>query len=191
MYQNRNRELDIIALYNGDYKRQFYLREISKLAKIPLKTTQNLLISLENNNLLKSTIKGKNKYFKLNFENIQTKFFLLQSEIYKTILFLEKYPQLKTFLKSVITNAPIIVFGSFAKLTANKNSDLDLLVISEKEPKLSLHLIPNVHCINLKEDSFVKAIEGRETLIKEIEGNHIILNNHSFYVNLMWRYYGK
>ena len=29
--------------------------------------------------------------------------------------------------------APITVFGSFAKFTANKTSDLDLLIVSEKK----------------------------------------------------------
>ena len=192
MYQKRNKELEIIALYRGNYKSEFYLRQISKLAKLPLKTTQNILFNLEKNKVLKSKIDGKNKYFNLNLDNLQTKSYLLQSEIYKTDLFLDNYPQLKIFLKSISTNVPMIVFGSFAKLKADNQSDLDLFIISEKEQKLSFHLIPyEVHQVNLSEDSFAKALIEKETLIKEIEENHIILNNHSFYINLMWYYYGK
>ena len=192
MYQKRNKELDVISLYSGNYKAEFYLRQISKLAKLPLKTCQNVLIALEKKRILKSKVDGKNKYFSLNLDNIHTKSILLQAEIYKTDIFLERYPQFKTFLKELKTNIPIIIFGSFAKLTADKDSDLDLLIISEKEQKLPFHLLPyKVHEVNLSESSFVMAVKEQETLIREIEEKHIILNNHSFYINIMWEQYGK
>lgn len=192
MYQKRNKELSILTLYLGDYARQFYLREISKLAKIPLKTTQNLLSNLEKSKILKSILSGKNKYFKLNLDNIETKFYLLQSEIYKTLLFLNKYPLFKTFLKEIEINKPLIIFGSFAKLTADKDSDLDLLIISKEKQKLPLHLLPyKIHEIILSKASFTKSLKKQETIIKEIEEKHVILNNHSFYINIMWSYYGK
>jgi len=190
MYQKRNKELTILFLYLSNYTKQYYLREISKLTKIPLKTTQNTISNLEKNKILKSAIRGKNKYFKLNLDNIQTKFYLLQSEIYKTILFINKYPLFKTFLKEIKTAVPLIVFGGFAKSTTNKDSDLDLLIFSKE--KLPFHLLPyKIHKVELSETTFIKSLEKQEALIKEIEDNHLILNNHSFYVNVMWDYYGK
>jgi predicted nucleotidyltransferase len=192
MYQNRNKQLDIISLYSPNYKAEFYLRQISKLAKLPLKTCQNTLTLLEKMNILKSKIDGKNKYFSLNLDNIQTKSHLLQAEVYKTGTFLEKYPPFKTFLKELKTNIFVVIFGSFAKLTADKNSDLDLLIVSDKEEKLPFHLLPyKIHEIILLESSFIKAVKEQENLIKEIEENHLILNNHSFYINTMWENYGK
>lgn len=192
MYPNRNNELEVISLFRGDYKVRFYLREISKLSKLPLKTCQNTLQNLEKAKILKSKLEGKNKYFSLNLENIKTKFYLLQAEIYFTDFFLEKYPQFKIFLKSLDTTVPTLVFGSFAKLKADKNSDVDLIIISEKELELPFHLLPfKPHQINMTEKTFSKAIKEQEDLIKEIEENHIILNDHSFYVNIMWSYYGK
>lgn len=192
MYRDRNNELEVLALYRGNYKARFYLREISKVAKLPLKTAQNTLSKLEEKKILMSKIEGKNKYFSLNLGNIQTKSLILQAEIHKTISFLEAYPQFKTFLKSVNGNMPIIIFGSFAKIKAEKDSDVDLLAISEKEQRLPFHLLPyEVHQITLSEVSFRRALKEEEPIIKEIEENHIILNNHSFYVNCMWGYYGK
>jgi len=192
MYQKRNKGLEVIALYTGNYKAEFYLRQIAKLAKLPVKTCQNFLSQLEKDKILKGKIEGKNKYFSLNLDNIQTKSYLLQAEIHKTDLFLENYPQIKTFLKSFNTNIPIIVFGSFAKLKANKDSDIDLFIVSEKGQKLPFHLLPyKVHQVNLSENSFMKSLKEQEVIIKEIEENHVILNNHSFYVNMMWGYYAK
>jgi len=192
MYQNRNNELEVISLFRHNYKARFYLREISKISKLPLKTCQNTLTKLEKSKILKSKIEGKNKYFLLNLENIKTKSYLQQAEIYQTDIFIEKYPAFKMFLKSLKITAPIIVFGSFAKFTADKNSDLDILVISDKELKLPFHLLPfKPHQIIMTEKTFLKALNQQENLIKEIEDNHIILNNHSFYVNVMWEYYER
>jgi len=191
MYQKRNKELEIIALYKGNYKSRFYLRQISLLSELPLKTTQNVLTNLEKNKILKSEIEGKNKYFSLNLDNIKTKSLILQSETYKTDLFLDNYPHFKIFMKELDTNTPIIIFGSFAKIKAGKNSDVDMLIISEKE-KLPFHLLPyKIHNINLTEDSFISSLKNNESLIREIKENHIILNNHSFLINLMWSFYGK
>jgi predicted nucleotidyltransferase len=192
MYQKRNKELEVISLYRSKYNSQFYLRQISKLSKLPLKTCQNVLAILEKNKILKGKIEGKNKYFTLNLDNIKAKSYLLQAEIYRTDNFLETYTPFKTFLKSLNTNIPLIIFGSFARLKAEKSSDVDMLVVSEKGQKLPFHLLPyKIHQITLSEDSFIKALKEQETLIKEIEENHIILNNISFYVNIMWDYYGK
>lgn len=192
MYLNKNNELEVISLFRGNYKARFYLREISKISKIPLKTCQNTLANLEKNKILKSKIEGKNKYFSLNLENIRTKSLLLQSEIYKTDLFVERYPQFNIFLRSLKARFPIIVFGSFAKFTSDKNSDLDLLIISGNESELPFHLLSIIpHKINIPNKTFLKAIKQQENLIKEIEENHIILNNHSYYVDIMWDYYGK
>ena len=43
MYQKRNKELEVIALYKGNYNAEFYLRQIGRLARIPLKTFQIIL----------------------------------------------------------------------------------------------------------------------------------------------------
>ncbi len=192
MYQKGNPKLNVLALYTGDYNARFYLREIAKLAKLPLKTCQNTLINLEKEKILKSKIEGKNKYFFLNLENINVKYSLVKAEIYKTEAFLGKYDGFNSFLKPLDTNSIILVFGSFARLKADKNSDLDLFIVSDKEDKFSYHLLPyKVHKNNLKEESFRKAIFKKEPLIKEIENNHIILNNHSSYVNIFWNNNGK
>ena len=192
MYQKRNKELEILDLYLEDYSKQIYLREISALTKIPLKTTQNMTLALESGNILKSVVRGRNKYFTLNVDNPQTKLNLLQAEIYRTILFAQKYPAFKTFLKNITTNSPIIVFGSFARFTADKDSDADILIIANPEEKLPFHLLPyKIHEIRLSEESYAKALEKQETLLKEVEKHHVILNNHSFYINTAWGYYEK
>ncbi len=192
MYQKRNKELEVIALYTNNYKLELYLRQIAKLAKLSLRTCQNALLNLEKEKILISKVEGKNKYFSLNLDNIQTKSYILQAEIQKLYNFLNHYSEFKIFLKSIHINIPIIIFGSFAKFKADKNSDLDLLVLSKDKQKFPNHLLQyKIHQINLSEDSFKKSLNEKETIIQEIEENHIILNNPSSYVNIIWEFNGK
>ena len=191
MYQKGNKELDVLALYLGDYSVKFYLREISKASGLALRTTQRVLTELEKARIVKSQVRGKNKYFYLNIENIETKYMLLQAESQRTLAFLEKYPVFKTFLKEIKNETyPIIVFGSFAKFLATKTSDVDILVIADKKTELPRHLLPNkIHELRLSAGNFRKAYKAGETLIKKVEENHIILNSHSFFVDWMWNNY--
>lgn len=192
MYPKRNKELEVLRLYLSDYSKRFYLREISKMSRLPLKNVQRALESLERSKILKSEVSGKNKYFFLNLENIETKIMLLQAEAHSTLMFLEKYAQFKLFVKEIKTDAPIIIFGSFAKLSATKDSDVDILVVSGKEISLPTHLLPNkTHKIRISEKNFVKSSVEGEMLIKKVQDNHIIINNHSFFINFMWEKYAK
>ncbi|MBI4149130.1 nucleotidyltransferase domain-containing protein, partial [Candidatus Woesearchaeota archaeon] len=89
------------------------------------------------------------------------------------------------------THAPLIVFGSFAKRQAGKDSDLDLLAVTESDD-FPFHLLPyKIHRLNMPEATFMKALREQEAVMKEIAAHHIILNNHSFYVHTMWGAYGK
>lgn len=47
MYQKKNNHPAVLSLCSGNYAKSFYLREINRLAKLPLKTTQTLLEKLE------------------------------------------------------------------------------------------------------------------------------------------------
>lgn len=192
MYQNRNDESTLLMLYMKDYNRQLYLREISRLTKIPLKTTQRIIARLEKNKILKSKLSGKNKYFRLNLENIETKYYLLQAEQQKTLIFLEHHPECKNFVKQIKSDAVIIIFGSFAKQSMTKHSDIDMIIITKEDEGVPTHLLPyKVQGIQLSAKAFLQALNKKEALIKEIEENHVIINNHSWYVNTMWSYYGQ
>ncbi|MBI5797486.1 nucleotidyltransferase domain-containing protein [Candidatus Woesearchaeota archaeon] len=190
MYTKRDSLLEVLKLYTGDYTQEFYLREIARLTKMPLKTTQNAVLVLEEYRILKSTVHGRNKYFALNLHNIAVKYSLVEAEIYKTLLFLEKNPLLKVFLKEFQNSSLLLLFGSFVNGATTKDSDLDLLFLGKED--FPSYLLPyTLHTILLNESSFLKAIQSQETLIKEIEEKHILLNNHSFYVESMWRFYGQ
>ena len=190
----KKQSFEILKLYTSGYKNVFYLREISKLLKLPLKTVQNTVQDLESERIMKSRIEGKNKYFALNLSNIKTKLYLILAEIYKTFKLLETYPLLNPFLKELtpFVDTPVLVFGSFADFTTTKESDLDLLVISDSQKNMPYHTLPfKVHEIKMNQKTFLESIERGETLISEIFRNHVILNSHDYFVNVWWEKYGR
>ncbi len=187
MSQKRYNELEVLGLYLGDYAHQFYLREISRLTSLSLRTTQETTSSLVNQKILQSQTHGKNRYFSLNRENASAKFLILHAEIYRTINFLQKHPEAKSFVKAITGNFLVIIFGSFARGSWKSGSDIDLLVVGGKKEELPLHLLPyKVHLINISEDSFAAAMKKKEPLMGEIAESHILLNNPSFYLNYQW-----
>lgn len=185
MYKKRyNSFLEVISLYLEDYSKEFFLREISKLTNLPLKTTQNTLKYLEENSVLLSRQHGKNKYFYLNLKEPIAKNYLIETEVYKLTNFLSKNPSFKPFFKTINTNVPIILFGSYAKEKATSDSDIDLLVLSKE--KIETTILPKkVQVQILSEKEFLEN-STKEPLLKEIRKNHIIFNNPSFYVNTYW-----
>lgn len=193
MYPKRNNLWEVMDLYTEGYKNSFYLREISKLLKIPLKTSQNIMQFLESENIVKSAIKGKNKYFTLNLDNVKTKFFLLHAEIFKTLNLLEIYPVLNPFLKELKSfDVPVLAFGSFADFTATKDSDLDLLIVSDSLTNLPYHLLPyKVHEIKMSKKTFFQSINNDEPLMTEIIKNHVIFIGYDYFVNAWWEKYGR
>ena len=190
MYQKRDNRAAILSLYTGDYGRELYLREIGRLARIPVKTAQDALFSLMKQKVLKSEARGKHRYFRLNLESIRTKLHLLRAETHKTLEFLNRHPGFEMFLKEMAADIPLVVFGSFAEGREKGDSDVDLLVLSGREVELPAHCLPNsLHAVRLGEAEFRRGLGGKEALIEEIRERHVILEGHSSFVNALWDLY--
>lgn len=179
--------------YCNNLTARFHLREISRISGLPAETTARELRSLEHERVLLSRLEGRNKYFTLNLNLYRTKMYIIEAEINRTLEFLAKYPLFNTFIKSMpLFNGAVTLFGSFARAEPTKTSDVDLLVIADNDISLPLELLPkSPHKITISQSDFLKAIDNPEPLIREIAHNHIILYNHSYFVEAMWRYYGK
>ena len=82
-----------------------------------------------------------------------------------------------------------LVFGSYAKGTANKHSDIDILTIDgdEKEIKSAISLLPNkIHLTTLSCDEFIQMVKSKEfTVVSEALKNNIILIGKEEYYRLL------
>ena len=89
-----------------------------------------------------------------------------------------------------LTDFPFLIFGSFAKGYATKESDLDILVIGkiqkEKIRKLQEKYSRKIHVMVLSEEGFLGGLKNKEKFILEVIESHIICQGFEEFI--IWRY---
>jgi len=150
---------------------------IAKKKKLNQKTTANHLQSLEKEGILKSKIQGKNKNYFLNLENKEiVKNYILAVEHLRTVEFYKKNLIIKEISEKInehITGSALI-FGSYAKNSQKKNSDLDILVIGKCNEK-EIEKIGKTYNLEINLKIYPKF--ESDLLIKEAIKNHIFIKN--------------
>ena len=189
--------LKIIGLYADNYKKSIHLREIARETDVDVKSIQLQLKKLERINVLSSILKGKNKEYTLNLNNIITKYYLIMAEGFTSIIYLKKHFLIKKILDEIgkKVDEPLILFGSFVKGGHTKESDIDIFVISEKKMDKRMVLETSVlvnRDINIKSSNktqFFNGLKNKDPLVNEVVSNHIILKGIDQFCEIMWRYY--
>ena len=147
------------------------------------------------NLILKEKI-GHSLLCKLNTENDKTKVLISLNEVNKKQEFLNKNKELKLItdeILSKIKNKVIsaAIFGSYAKNTQTKESDIDLFILAKKSFDTA-ELVKNIYAKYGKEVSLLIITEKQLTnqknkpIIKEILKYHIILTGFENFINLMF-----
>jgi len=185
-------KLNILELYTSNYLAQYHIREIAKLLKKNHTTLLPHINSLIKNNILISKTIGKNKILTLNF-NILTKNYLLLTETNKTNHYLIQNFQIKKIIIEIFKlnlEGTIVLFGSYAKKTFNKDSDIDLFYLGETKQLNKIKEIGKIYgkTINIK-TSTQKNFNPKDHLITEIIKYHILLHNPQPFIDLLWKYY--
>ena len=184
MYDKLNiteNHLQVLLLFTNGFNREYYIREVQKLLKISPRTSQLILNDLENKCILESKTKGKIKDYTIKRNSLSQRYIIF-CEQYKAIAFLEKKLIIKEIIEKInpFIEGIGIVFGSYAKDIAKKDSDLDIFVIGkynkEKIKKVSktYGIEISIKCYPLK--TFEKNL-ANDILLKEILKNHIIFLN--------------
>tara|TARA_Y100000310_G_scaffold244645_2_gene249490 strand:+ start:11077 stop:11634 length:558 start_codon:yes stop_codon:yes gene_type:complete len=180
------KEAEIIGEFSSDYHKKVYGRDIARKLNLNQKTVANILNNLEEKDILKFTQEGRNKYYFLNTFNTHMKEIIKIIEINRKLKFLNKNKKLRDLFGKLEqrTKGLLIVFGSYASGTQTKNSDLDLFVVDQISEIDDLEELYKVK-INIVKSSKNKFNE-KETIIKEIIKNHIILKGIEDSVELIW-----
>ena len=200
-YNMNQTTLKILSLYKSDYRRTSHLREIAREIGVDVKSTQIQLRRLESVRILSSAFKGRNKEYSLNLSNLLTKYYMTLAETFTSITYLE----MNFLIKKIVSELDhriqetIILFGSFAKGDATKESDIDPFTVTEQELKVHIDAAREVEGligrkINVKstcEAEFVKGFARGDPLIREVVSDHIILKGIDSFVGMMWRIYAR
>ena len=119
-------------------KKDRHGRELAKELKTSLTRVQAILTELRNINVLDYRIEGKNHIYFIK-KNLVSKSFILNAENYKLAKILSKHPELEPLFQDIIKKSQchlILLFGSYAKNTERKESDIDIY-IETTNPKIN------------------------------------------------------
>ncbi|MEK6834977.1 MAG: nucleotidyltransferase domain-containing protein [Nanoarchaeota archaeon] len=130
MLQNNN-SYKILNLFFKFPRKNFQLREISRLTKIALPSTKKYLEELSKNQLI---LKNRETLYKSYNANLENKDFRL----YKKFSTLITLKDLVTEIENKINPDAIIIYGSASRGEDIEDSDIDLFIIG-KEKALNLN----------------------------------------------------
>lgn len=158
--------------------KESHVRGIAKTLDINHMTIQRKINELKMENVVDFREEGRNKVFFLK-RTIESKSIIYQTENYKLIKTLEKYPELRKIIEIIKKNQKIklaILFGSYAKGIAKKSSDVDVF-LETTDIKLKNEISDINSRLNIKIGKYKKD----SLLIKEIEKNHVVIKGVELY----------
>ena len=188
-----NNSFEIMNQFLGDYNKEIYGRELIGKVSLSQKGIALALSSLEKEGILTSRKSGNMKFFSLNHQFARIKDSIVMAEITQKTNFLNKHQTIANLFKS--DERIVGVFGSYAKGTQKKDSDIDIFIIGEKiiddyNTKAKVYDL-NISIKYFSPKEFKDLLKKKNPLIREIIENHITLFNVERFIEYLWRdYYG-
>ena len=154
-----------------------HVRSIARLLGTNQMMVSRKLKELLGKNVVDFKREGRNQVYFIK-DSPEARVFVLMAEQYKLFKLIEKYPDLKDIIKKIQDDKKIklaIIFGSYAKGLAGKNSDVDIFIeaydrgLKEKYSEIDSKLSVKIGRL------------GKDNLSKEIEKNHVIIKGGEIY----------
>ncbi|MBI2129027.1 nucleotidyltransferase domain-containing protein [Candidatus Woesearchaeota archaeon] len=167
-----------IRIIESLFKSGNHIRGLARLLKTNQTTIARKVHELYRENIVDFKQEGRNKAFFLK-KTLEAKQYAYLVESHKLLKILKKYPHLRRIIELIRKNQKIslsILFGSYAKGIAAKDSDIDIY-IDTKDAKLKEEVEQIDSKISVKIGSYNKD----SLLIKEIEKNHAIIKGTELY----------
>jgi len=171
-----------------DYKNEIVLALLQERGHIrgiakKLGTNHMLIVrkiqELSHANVVDFVQEGKNKTYFLK-KTAEARLYVLMAENYKLIQTLQNYPSLRVLIERLQKDPRIhlaLLFGSYAKNTANKTSDIDVFIESQDKA-----LRAELTMLNSRLSLKIGAYQNDSALMKEIEQSHVIIKGaENFY----------
>ncbi len=181
-------EIKILKLLLGKKEEKFTIKKISESLKINYRIAYEKVMKLQKEGLLRITTAGNSKICEFTSKFDQKVFeaeYLRRKELFRNKDFLIIHNRLAELRFPFVA----LLFGSHAKGTANRHSDIDILTVggNEKEIKAAISLLPDkIHLTAVNYESFIQMAKSREfTVVSEALKNNIILIGIEEYYRLL------
>ncbi|MBU2589450.1 MAG: nucleotidyltransferase domain-containing protein [Nanoarchaeota archaeon] len=191
----KSKEVEIIKLLIENKDKELSINQIAKLLKKDYKNAHNIIMRLSKMKLIKLELFGRS-YRVILFNKAQPLIYeaeyLRRQELLKNKNLSVMYDSFKSLHSKFYT---LLVFGSYAKKTQNKQSDIDLLFIIpnteeeniEKEIENILSTLPlKIHLNIFKENEFIAMKNSKEVTVgSEAMMKNIILHGIESYYEMI------
>lgn len=170
-----NLDMELVgALLGGES----HSRALAKRLEASSSTVALKLKALVGANVLDFRVEGRNKVYFLK-KSREARSYAIMAELYKLNKTLDRYPELRGVVESIQRNEKIglaILFGSYAKGTATKESDMDVFIeTTDKRLKQEAELLNSRLSVKIGE------YDRSSPLIREIEKNHVMIKGAELY----------
>lgn len=182
--------MEILEYMARDIEQGYHASGIAKELKLNQKTVSNYLNKLQKQGMLATTTQGRNKLF--YFQRFNIKPLLLNIETQKNLKFMRKHIKIENILKQLNLKKAII-FGSYAKGTQHKDSDLDIFLVGDydedkvREVEKTYNIEIQIHLTS--EKNFKKALKQKAVLVGEVIADHIMIGNYEYFTENFLKYY--
>ncbi len=164
-------------------KQDNHIRSLARCLNTNQTTIARKVQELEEQNILDCRTEGKNKVYFIK-KTLEAKEFIKMLEHDKLLQLIAKHPRFRQIIEKIQLNTQIklaIVFGSYVKDSANKESDIDLYVETQ-----SIALKNSLELIDSKLSIKIGKFDTTNLLAKEIIKDHIIIKGVDRYYELIY-----
>jgi predicted nucleotidyltransferase len=180
------RKYTYLELYLNDLNKSISLREFEHHFKKPHQTMKAHLKEFVDSKILLLEKKARFVFYSLNLKNPLLKQYLSMCEKERLFAFLEKNSLFRRLYDHLsIYNDTLMIFGS--AVHKKDFSDIDLLIVSDNK-KIRKTIQDFINTYNIK----IHVIQTNEksltnSFITELKKNHIILNNHDYFIGRLYQ----
>lgn len=183
-----NEKINILKLLVENQEETFSIRQIALKRKINYKSAYEAIQKLKEEEIVTLIKKGNITLCSFN-KNFNHTVFTVESMRRNELLRAKDFKVLYSRLAAINSQFILILFGSHAKKTQTKHSDIDLLLITEnpKEIKNKIALIPlNIHLTSISYADFTTMLKSKEfTVVSEAIKKNVILFGIEDYYRLI------
>lgn len=166
---------EIVLLLSGN---NLHTRALAKELNTNHVTVINKLESLMEENVVDFKQEGKNKVYFLK-KSVEARNYVIMAELYKLNKVIRIYPTLRKIIEAIKRHSKIklaILFGSYAKGIAKRDSDIDIFIETRDR-----NLKKELQLLNSKLSVKIGNYNRTNLLIREIKKNHVIIKGVEMY----------
>mgnify|MGYP001570697451 CR=1 FL=1 len=183
-------KIEILKLLIENKEETYSIRKIALQRKINYKSAYNALKSLEKQGIAELKSAGNTTLCSFN-NNFNDLVFKTEYSRRENLFRKREFPVIYNSLSKLEFPFIVLLFGSHGKGTANKHSDIDLLLISDEEHfkkvQDTINIFPqDVHLTSITYDGFIRMARSKEfTVVSEALKKNIILIGIEEYYRLL------